>query len=140
MDKQDRKHYHVNHSQKGWVRALPRICFAIMNTVNASTGFSNFQLHLGRLPQLIPPLVPAELPTDVRSAGSAAESVITQINTDVKEAQDNLFQSKVFQEHYANSNSGAEFVYKVGDNVMLSTFHRCCEYRLKGEKRSAKFF
>jgi hypothetical protein len=39
--------YHVKRSQKGWVRALPRIRFAMMNTVNASTGFSNFQLHLG---------------------------------------------------------------------------------------------
>ena len=40
--------YHVRRNQKGWVRALPRIRFQIMNTVNASTNFSGFQLHLGR--------------------------------------------------------------------------------------------
>lgn len=38
--------YHVDHAQKGWVQALPHIHFAIMNTVNMSTRFSNFQLHL----------------------------------------------------------------------------------------------
>jgi hypothetical protein len=37
--------YHVHH-QKGWVHVLPRIQFQIMNTVNTSTGFSGFQLHL----------------------------------------------------------------------------------------------
>jgi hypothetical protein len=36
--------YHVRCNQKGWVRALPRIRFDIMNSVNASTGFLNFQI------------------------------------------------------------------------------------------------
>jgi hypothetical protein len=129
--------YHVERSQKGWVRALPRIRFAMMNSVNASTGFSNFQLHLGRAPRLIPPLVPTALPDELRSA---AESVITQIQIDVMEAQDNLLQAKVFQQHYANANRGVEFVYQVDDLVMLSTFNRRREYRKKGEKRAAKFF
>jgi hypothetical protein len=43
-------HYHVKRNQKGWVRALPQIRFQIMNMVNASTGYSGFQLHLGRSP------------------------------------------------------------------------------------------
>jgi hypothetical protein len=73
-------------------------------------------------------------------AASSAESVIAHINTDVMEAQDNLLQSKVFQEHYANSNRGAEFVYKVGEDVMLSTFHRRCDFCKKGDQRSAKIF
>ena len=98
-----------------------------MNTINASTGFSNFQLHLNRSPHLIP-IVPTNLPVAIRFTASAAESVITRINTDVKEAQDNLFQLKIFQEHYANSNRGSEFVYKVSDHVMLSTFHHHREY------------
>ena len=57
--------YHVEHSQKGWVQTLPRIRFAMMNTVNASTGFSGFQLHLGRSLRLIPPMVPTNLPDDL---------------------------------------------------------------------------
>jgi len=40
--------YHVTWNQKGWVHVLLRVRFAIMNTVNKSTGFSPFQLHLGR--------------------------------------------------------------------------------------------
>ncbi len=31
--------FHVERNQRGWKRALPRVRFAIMNTVNASTGF-----------------------------------------------------------------------------------------------------
>jgi hypothetical protein len=84
--------------------------------------------------------MPTELPDELRSAASSAENLISQIHTDVMEAQDNLLQAKVFQEHYANSNRGAEFVYQVGDMVMLSTFNRRREYRKAGEKRTAKFF
>src|ERR1700683_103710 len=73
--------YHVDHSQKGWVRALPRIRFKMMNSVNASTGFSNFQLHLGRSPHLIPPIVPSELPDDLRLAAVRTKELITQIRT-----------------------------------------------------------
>jgi hypothetical protein len=116
--------YHVERSQKGWVRALPQIRFNMMNTVNASTGFSNFQLHLGRLPHLIPPIVPTELLEDLRTAASRVEDLISQIQTDVLEARDNLLQAKILQEHYANMDCGKEFVYVVGDMVMLSTFNR----------------
>jgi len=101
---------------------------------------STSQLHLSRSPRLIPAIVPTNLPDTVWAAASSAESVIARMNTDVMEAQDNLLQSKIFQEHYANSNRGAEFTYKVGDMVMLSTFHRRREFRKKGDKCSAKFF
>jgi hypothetical protein len=40
--------YHVHRNQKGWVKALPRIQFNIMSTINASTGYSPFQLRLGQ--------------------------------------------------------------------------------------------
>jgi hypothetical protein len=70
-------HYHIDHSQKGWVHALPWIRFNMMNSVNASTGFSNFQLHLEQSPRLIPPIVPAELPEDLHSAATRAEDFIS---------------------------------------------------------------
>jgi enoyl reductase-like protein len=57
-----------------------------MNMVNASTSFSNFQLHIGHAPRLIPPMVPTTLPDTLCSAASDVESVITQIQTDVLEA------------------------------------------------------
>jgi hypothetical protein len=111
-----------------------------MNTVNASTSFLNFQLHIGRSPQLIPPIIPTVLPDTLRSAASNVEDVISQIQTDVFEAQDNLLRAKIFQEHYANSHRGVEVVYEVGNLVMLSTFNRRCNYHKKGDKRAAKFF
>ena len=132
--------FHVDHQQKGWVKALPKIRFAIMNTINASTGFSNFQMHLGRSPRIIPPIVPSSLPIELRSASSQVEDVISKIALDVAEAQDNLVVAKAFQAHYANASRGREIKYKVGDRVMLSTFHRRREFQKKGERRAAKFF
>ena len=132
--------FHVGRNQKGWVRALPRIRFCIMNTINASTGYSGFQLRLGRSPRLIPPIVPTSLPPDLRSAASAAENIINRINEDVADAKDNLLQAKLYQASAANASRGPEVAHKVGDKVMLSTFHRRREYKQKGDGRAAKFF
>jgi hypothetical protein len=49
--------YHVERNQSGWVKALPLVRFNIMNTINKSTGFSPFQLRMGRSARVIPPLV-----------------------------------------------------------------------------------
>ena len=49
----------MEHNQKGWVKALPRVCFYLMNTVNSSTGFSPFQLKSSHSPCIFPPLVPS---------------------------------------------------------------------------------
>ena len=107
---------------------LPRICFAIMNTVNASTGFSNFQLHLGRLPRIIPPIVLLTLPPILCSTSSQVENLISCITMDINEAQDNLIMAKAFQAHYANTSCGCKVEYNVGDCIMLSTFHQRREY------------
>ena len=71
--------FHVSHNQKGWVCALPHIWFCITNTINASTGYSGFQLCLGWSPCVIPPIIPTSLPDNLRSAGSVAENVIIQL-------------------------------------------------------------
>jgi hypothetical protein len=124
------------------VHALPRIRFDMMNSVNASTGFSNFQIQLGQSPQLILPIVPHSLkqsPSN-REEQAQAQSLITQLHNDVTEAKDNLFQAKVFQSHFANKNRSPEIPFKVGDKVMLSTLHQQQEYKRKGNKQAAKFF
>ena len=69
-------HFHIDCQQKGWVHVLPRIHFAIMNLVNASTRFSNFQLHIGHAPLVIPPIVPSDLPPTLHSVSSCVEEVI----------------------------------------------------------------
>jgi hypothetical protein len=132
--------FHVKRNQKGWVRALPRIRFQIMNTVNSSTEFSSFQLHLGRSPRVIPPLIPNALPLDLMDAAEIAMDVIGKITNDVAEARDNLLLTKITQTHHSDASRGPEPNYNVGDLVMLSTKHRRHEYKKKGEKRTAKFF
>jgi hypothetical protein len=113
-----------------------------MNSVNASIGFSNFQIRLGRSPRLIPPLVPNLLtPTTSTDADTLrARNLISQLQEDVAEAKDNLLRAKVSQSHYANQSRSPEIPFKVGDMVMLSTLHRRQEFKKKGEKRAAKFF
>jgi hypothetical protein len=123
-------------TRKVWVCALPKICFDIMNSVNASTGFSPFQLCL---PHIIPPLVP-DTPDMGTPAEIDAKMIISQISLDVEEAKDNLLQAKIFQAHYANQHRGKEPNYNIGNHVMLSMLHCRNEYKKKGEKCVAKFF
>ena len=130
--------YHVARNQTGWVRALPRVQFAIMNTVNASTGFSPFQLLMGMSPHVIPPLTSQDIAQVGPSATDTAE-VIRAIETNVMEAQDNLLLAKVHQALMANVHRGAEIEYAVGDRVLLSTFHRRRDYMQRGDHRVAKF-
>ena len=91
--------YHVRRNQKGWVRTLPQIRFDIMNSVNTSTGFSNFPIRLSHSPRLILPIVPTTI-TDIQTTtpeATHARDLIKTIETDVSEAKDNLLQAKVFQ-------------------------------------------
>ena len=128
--------YHVTRNQKGWVQALPRVCFAIRNTVNKSTGFSPFQLLTGQSPRIIAPITPDEWRTERMDV----VRIIDQINTDIAEAKDNLLLAKVFQADQANKKRGPEDVYKVNDLVMLSTTNRRKEYASTGSSRSTKLF
>jgi RNase H-like domain found in reverse transcriptase/Integrase zinc binding domain len=95
--------HHVKQNQKGWVCALPHIRFQIMNTVNASTGFSGFQLHLGRSPRVMPPIVPQSLPVDLQTAGDTATMIIDHLTNDVAQACDNLLLTKVTQAFHASA-------------------------------------
>jgi hypothetical protein len=134
--------YHVQRNQKGWVKALPRIRFNIMNTENASTGFSPFMLRMGCAPRIIPPLIPSTLSADQINSqeGQDAKAMIERVQLDVNEAKDNLLTAKVTQAHHANAHRGKDDVFTVGDRVMLSTLHRRRQYTSKHEKRVAKFF
>lgn len=129
--------YHVDRHQKGWVSALPRVRFDIMNSVNPSTGFSRFQLHLGRSPRLIPPLV--SHPTTRSIPDLDAHHIIRQLELDVAEARDNLVLAKVSQRIQADKHRGPEHRYQVGDFVMLNTFHRRRNFMQAGDGRVAKF-
>jgi hypothetical protein len=130
-------HYHMQRNQRGWVRALPKVRFDIMNTLNALTGYTGFQLRFGRSLQVIPPLVPDRLPVEMKGTNKVkrAEELIEQMKLDVEDARDNLLQAKVFQVHYTNEHRGKEEVFAIRDKVMLTTLHQRAEYKKKGEKK-----
>lgn len=57
----------------------------MMNTMNASTGYSAFQLKMGRTPRVIPPLIPNDLPADLHHTDDTATAlaVIERVLTDM---------------------------------------------------------
>jgi hypothetical protein len=128
--------FHVDRHQHGWRRALPRIRFNLMNTINASTGFSPFQLRMGRSPRVFPPLVAA---ADGELRDIRAEDVIRRLEDDMQEAQDNLLYAKTSQSLYANVHRADNFPLELDDRVLLSTLHRRRQYKQKGDRRTAKF-
>ena len=134
--------YHVTRQQRGWVSALPLIRFQLMNTVHASTGFTPFQLRLGRSPRLIPPLFDSDARAAAAEFGLSAEqarALLQRIDTYSMEAQDNLFLAKSNQALYADAHRSPEVPHCVGDHVLLSTFHRRRDYMQRGDHRVAKF-
>lgn len=120
--------YHVEWNQTGWHQALPCVHFDIMNSINASTGFSPFQLHMGRNPRIILPLV---FSSDGTIEDIWAIDVIEHLQTDIKEAQDNFLWAKISQSLSANEHYSNDFPFKKGNKVVLSTLHRHREYKAK---------
>ncbi|KAJ3886596.1 hypothetical protein GG344DRAFT_30921, partial [Lentinula edodes] len=111
-----------------------------MNTVNASTGLSMFQLRYGRSPRVLPPLVSVEslnLP-DPSSNASDAHDFLAGVATTVREARDNLTLAKVVQAYQADKIHGPCEIFEAGEFVMLSTWHRREIFKKSGEKRVAK--
>ncbi|KAG2071224.1 hypothetical protein BDR04DRAFT_982824, partial [Suillus decipiens] len=108
-----------------------------MNTINTSTGYSPFQLHLGCSPRMLPPLIHnAKTPTEPEHQLVAKMMCNLQVN--VMEAQDNLLASKAAQATTANKHHGPPMMLHTGDHVMLATKHCWWEYIQKGDKRVAK--
>jgi hypothetical protein len=111
-----------------------------MNTVNTSTKFSGFQLHLGQSLCIIPPIVPFALPADLQDTAKIAGDIITCLTNDVAKAHNNLLLTKITQAHHTSSARAPNPKYKQGNFVMLSTTNRQHKYKKKGEKCTAKFF
>ncbi|KAI0317039.1 hypothetical protein OF83DRAFT_1040018, partial [Amylostereum chailletii] len=95
-----------------------------MSTVNASTGFSLFQIHLGRSPRLIPPFtadVHAAAHTDYAADAVRTDALLRRIETDFLEASDSLLAAKANQAAFSNRHRSPEVKYKAGEHVLLST-------------------
>lgn len=131
--------YTVERDQRGWAKALPKIRFDIMNTINASTGFTPFQLHFGKLPHILPPIMPKNTTSDTDKPEEAAWALLDCMAALEMEAQDTLLNMKTSQASTANTHRSLTFPFKVGERVLLSTFHRRKEYKSKENHRAAKF-
>jgi hypothetical protein len=132
--------FHVERNQTGWVRALPRVRFHMMNTVNKSTKYTPFQLRFGRSPRILPPLVPPLLELNTTSSADFdAREFFDRLQTDFKDAQDNLLLAKISQSAQANKHRSLTFPFKIGQRVCISTKNRRRVLNADGEKRVAKF-
>ncbi|KAI0711231.1 hypothetical protein C8Q76DRAFT_623198, partial [Earliella scabrosa] len=104
--------------------------------------FSCFQLQLGHAPCLISPLLNGnvlalsdELGDDVQHIAE----IITQIDMDVMKVQNNLLMAKLIQAEQVNCTRTPNPCYIVGDLVLLSMFHHCCQYIQRSDNCVAKF-
>lgn len=130
--------FYVDREQKGWVHALPHICFELINSVNKSTSFSPFQLCMGRSPRVVP-LVSLDDGSNLLPEEALVVHLLRQLELNCWEAQDNLLLSKVCQAASADQSRGEEIFYKLGEFVMLNTLQRCCDYMQKKDGQVAKF-
>jgi hypothetical protein len=125
---------HVDGLQRGWVKALPTIRFSMMNTQNASTGLTGFQLRMGLSPRVIPPLVEAPISTP-----ESPEQFLERMRVLEAQARDCLLQHKVTQAFHANKNRDTQDLpFRIGDRVKLSTVNRRKTLSTEGKKRVAK--
>ena len=94
-----------------------------MNTINSSTGFSGFQLMNGLSPKIVPPLI-ASPPISTSDPLHNAKAMLLQLEDDVNAAKDNLLLAKITQGVQKNKHWSTEIRHEIGNQVMLSTFHR----------------
>ena len=127
----------VERDQRGWVHTIPKVRFNIMNTINASTGFTPFQLRFGRSARVLPPIIRPHAEKDSRQ--QTAVDIIKYMQPIQLEAKDNLLTAKVRQAYQENSHRQLSFPFAVGDRVVLSTANRRRVYKTGGKPHVAKF-
>lgn len=123
-----------------------------MNTPNASTGFSPFNLKSGFSPRLIPSLLAPAHPEDLPVIGTVtasdpilapddptARAVLEKLELDLLDASDSLLAAKASQSHHANKSRAPDLHFSVGQKVMLATAHRRRDYMRARDGRVAKF-
>jgi len=131
--------FYIDHDQLGWSRALPKVCFNIMNTVNSSTGYAPFVLKSSHHPRLIPPITTLNPLSINDSFSGQALEFMKMIEGCFTDAQDSLLIAKVDQAHHANTSWSPETRYEVGDEVLLLTANQRHDYMQAKNGWTAKF-
>ena len=106
---------YVNARHDDWDDYLIPFEFAFNDSVSASTGYTPFQLTMGRHPRM--PMGQLE-DTNV----PAVNDIIARMSNNIADARDQLLRARAVQAHYqAQRLRPVEF--KPGDSVLLSTAH-----------------
>ncbi len=108
---------YVSPHQDDWDRCLTAVEFAYNNSLQASTGFTPFQLLYGEHPH-----TPLSLQTNAPSPTTnvaAAQDFIERLDKDLRAATSNLERAKQRQAQQANKKR-RDHAFKVGDRVILS--------------------
>jgi hypothetical protein len=106
----------------------------MMNTQNASTGLTGFQLRMGLSPRVIPPLV-----EEIAQNTETPENFLARMRALEAQARDSLLQHKVLQAFNANKSHDMQGLpFRIGNRVKLSTVNRRKTLNAEGQKRVAK--
>jgi hypothetical protein len=110
---------YVNFNQKDWDVHLVAAELAFNNSKHASTGFTPFYLNNGREVSVPLDLALEEART-IRQPNAADR--ITRLHRDLELAKEHLLKAQQRQAHHADRHR-REVIFKVGDEVLLSTAH-----------------
>jgi hypothetical protein len=104
----------VSADQSNWVQKLPMVEFAINAGINASSGFSPFELNCGFTPR-----IGGFKSSECEFAG--VRNWIASARWNLIEAHDKIIAARLKGETYANERRSPARPYQVGDKVYLST-------------------
>ena len=126
---------YVSYEQDDWDEHLSAAELAHNCAEHASTGFSPYYLNHGHHPQL--PIDEAVKEINVSNNPTAAGR-IQQLHDSITRAKSALLKAQQRQAQYADR-SRRELVFKVGDQVLLSTEHLALKDKDRTKKLTSKF-
>jgi hypothetical protein len=121
---------YADYRQDNWDECLPSAEIAYNNSVQASTGYTPYYLDCGQHPNL--PIVNA-VNDEAKSNNPTVNELLSRMHDSIATAKANLQAAQQRQSHYANQHR-REVIFKVGDQVMLSTVN----FRVMNPNRTVK--
>jgi hypothetical protein len=117
---------YVGYKQDDWDRYLFAVEFAYNNSEQASTGLTPMKIATGQDPNTPASLL--NMPT--ASAVQSTEDFLLQLQNATRVAMDNMAIAQDYQAQYADRTRREE-IFKVGDQVLLSSQHINTAYQIK---------
>ncbi|KZW00788.1 hypothetical protein EXIGLDRAFT_580347, partial [Exidia glandulosa HHB12029] len=108
----------VNYRQDNWKDLLPLLELAYNSSVNASTGFTPFELDCGWIPRTPHDIIASGTPSDVPSVAQFVE----KLQSDAEKALEQMQLTRDRQATYVNKKRRSQR-FHVGDLVLVSSKH-----------------